>query len=83
MNISGSRLAALVLLDLVVFAIVAFLMLQWMPKPLKPVDYLLVGVVATLVSLLAVWLLLLREAPNRSEVLFKRRMKKIDGEEIE
>lgn len=83
MNISGSRVAALVLLDLVVFAIVAFLMLQWMPKPLKAVDYLLVGVVATLVSLLAVWLLLLREAPNRSEVLFKRRMKKLDGEEIE
>lgn len=83
MQISGSRVAALVLLDLVVFAIVAFVLLQWMPKPLKPVDYLLVGVVATLVSLLAVWLLLLREAPNRSEVLFKRRMKKLDGEEIE
>ena len=83
MNISGSRVAALVLLDVVVFAVVAFLLLQWMPKPLKPVDYLLVGVVATLVSLLAVWLLLLREAPNRSEVLFKRRIKKLDGEEIE
>ena len=83
MNISGSRVAALVLLDLVVFAIVAFVLLQWMPKPLKPVDYLLVGVVATLVSLLAVWLLLLREAPNRTEVLFKRRIKKLDGEEIE
>ena len=83
MQISSSRVAALVLLDLVVFAIVAFVLLQWMPKPLKPVDYLLVGVVATLVSLLAVWLLLLREAPNRSEVLFKRRMKKLDGEEIE
>ena len=83
MQISSSRVAALVLLDLVVFAIVAFVLLQWMPKPLKPVDYLLVGVVATLVGLLAVWLLLLREAPNRSEVLFKRRMKKLDGEEIE
>ena len=83
MQISSSRVAALVLLDLVVFAIVAFVLLQWMPKPLKPVDYLLVGVVATLVSLLAVWLLLLREAPNRTEVLFKRRIKKLDGEEIE
>lgn len=83
MQISGSRVAALVMFDLVVFAVTAFVMLQWMPKPLKPVDYLLVGVVATLVSLLGVWLLLLREAPNRSEVLYKKRLRKLNGEDVE
>ncbi len=83
MQISGSRVAALVMFDLVIFGIAAFLMLQWMPKPLKPVDYLLVGVVSTLVSLLGVWLLLLREAPNRSEVLYKKRLRKLDGGDVE
>ncbi len=83
MQISNSRLIALVLLDLVIFGISAFLMLQLMPKPLKPVDYLIIGAVATLVSLLGVWLLILRESPNKSEVLYKKRFRKLDGEDAE
>ncbi len=78
MELSGTRIITLVLLDLVLFGIVTFLMLQWMPKPLKPIDYLLAGGVGTLVSLLGVWLLVWREAPNRTEMLFKRRSKKAD-----
>lgn len=80
MELSGTRIVALVLLDLVIFGIVTFVMLQWMPRPLKPVDYLLAGGVGTLVSLLGVWLLVWREAPNRSEMLFKRRARKVDEE---
>lgn len=78
MELSRTRIVTLVLLDLVLFGIVTFLMLQWLPRPLKPVDYLLAGGVGTLVSLLGVWLLVWREAPNRSEMLFKRRAKKVD-----
>ena len=78
MHLSGTRIITLVLLDLVLFGIVTFIMLQWLPRPLKPVDYLLAGGVGTLVSLLGVWLLVWREAPNRSEMLFKRRAKKVD-----
>ena len=78
MELSGTRIITLVLLDLVLFGIVTFLMLQWMPKPLKPIDYLLAGGVGTLVSLLGVWLLVWSEAPNRTEMLFKRRSKKAD-----
>ena len=78
MELSGTRIIALVLLDLVLFGITTFLMLEWMPKPLKPIDYLLAGGAGTLVSLLGVWLLVWREAPNRSEMLFKRRPKKVD-----
>jgi protein-S-isoprenylcysteine O-methyltransferase Ste14 len=76
MNLSSQRLIALVLLDLVVFGLAAFVMLQVMPKPLQPFDYLIVGGVATFISLLAVWVLLWREMPNRSAFLFEKRPKK-------
>lgn len=81
MQLSGIRIVTLVLLDLVLFGIVTFLMLQWMSKPLKPIDYMLAGGVGTLVSLLGVWLLVWSETPNRSEMLFKRRPKKSDDTE--
>lgn len=74
--ISSNRLIALVLIDLVLFAIVAIVMLQFMPKPLGVLDYLLTGCVATLVSLLATWFLIWRESPNRSGFLFEKRAKK-------
>lgn len=76
MNLSPNRIIALVLFDLVVFGIAAFVMLQFMPKPMKPFDYLLVGGVATLISLLGVWFLVWRELPNRSGFLFEKRPKK-------
>lgn len=76
MNLSSQRLIALVLLDLVVFGLAAFVLLQAMPKPLQPFDYLIVGGVATFISLLAVWFLLWREMPNRSAFLFEKRPKK-------
>lgn len=76
MNLSPNRIIALVLFDLIVFGIAAFVMLQFMPKPMKPFDYLLVGGVATLISLLGVWFLVWRELPNRSGFLFEKRPKK-------
>jgi hypothetical protein len=82
MEISNSRLVALILLDLIVFGISAFVLLQLMPKPLKPIDYLIIGVVSTLISLLGVWLLLLRESKDRQAMLYKKRNRKLDGEEI-
>jgi len=76
MNLSPNRIIALVLFDLIVFGIAAFVMLQFMPKPMKAFDYLLVGGVATLISLLGVWFLVWRELPNRSGFLFEKRPKK-------
>lgn len=75
MHLSPNRIIALVLFDLVLFGVAAFLMLQVMPKPLKPFDYLLVGGVATLISLLGVWVLVWRELPGRSGFLFNKRPK--------
>jgi hypothetical protein len=76
MEMSTSRIVALALLTLFLFGISAFLMLQWMPGPLGPTDYLLVGGGATLISLLGTGLLIFRELPNRSGFLVKRRIKK-------
>jgi uncharacterized membrane protein YeiB len=70
-------------LVLVIYGLTAFVLLQLMPQPMRPVDYLLVGVAGTLISLVAVWLLLLRESPNRSEALYKRRLRKLDGTDVE
>ncbi len=78
MQISGGRLAALVALGLITFAIAAFLLLQVMPNPMRPFDYLITGAVSTLVSLLLIWLLLMREMGAQKEILFKRRAKSKD-----
>jgi len=75
MQLSTNRSIALVLLDFVLFGIAAFLMLQVMPKPLKPFDYLLLEGVATLISLLGLWFLIWRETPNRAGLLFEKRPK--------
>jgi hypothetical protein len=80
MQISGPRILALLALDIVVFAIAAFVLLQFMPKPLKAMDYFMVGGVATLISLLSVWLILLREMPNPGEFLYKKRARKLNEE---
>lgn len=79
MQISPSRITALSALGFVVFGIAAFVLLQVMPKPLKAIDYFMVGGVATLISMLSVWLLILREMPDRSELLYKKRARKPDA----
>lgn len=75
MNISTSRLLSLIAIGLIVFGMAAFLLLQVMPSPMRPFDYLVTGAVATLMSLLVIWLLLMREMGAAKELLFKRRSK--------
>lgn len=58
-----------------IFAAVIFIMLQIMPQPLRDSDYLIVGSVATLVSLLAVFLLLVSTSMKSKDVFFKKRKK--------
>jgi hypothetical protein len=76
MQLSKHRLIALILFDLLVFGLAAFVLLQVMPGPLKPFDYMLTGGVATMISLLATWFLLWRDLPNRGNFLFEKRPKK-------
>ena len=68
----GSILARVAVLALV-FAAVAGIMLKVMPAPLKDSDYLVIGTVATLVSMVAIFLLLVKGSGKKSNVFFKGR----------
>lgn len=61
------------------FAAVAAIMLKLMPAPLKDSDYLIIGSVATMVSLLMLFVLLILTSGKASNVFFKRRKKNRDG----
>ena len=58
-----------------VFAAVAGIMLKVMPAPLKDSDYLIIGSVSTMVSLVLLFLLLIAASGKASNVFFKRRKK--------
>ncbi len=58
-----------------IFAAVAGIMLKVMPGPLKDSDYLVIGTVATMVSLLALFVLLVTTSGKSSNIFFKRRQK--------
>jgi hypothetical protein len=58
-----------------VFAIVVIILLAIMPTPLKESDYLVIGSVATLASLLALFLLLVSTTMKSANIFFKRRKK--------
>lgn len=58
-----------------VFIVVAAILAKVMPGPLKDSDYLLIGSVATLVALLALFLVLVSTSMKSSDVFFRRRRK--------
>jgi hypothetical protein len=60
---------------LLVFVVVAAVLLQFMPRPLKDADYLVIGSVSTLVSLLTVFFMVAM-AKGSAGVFLKRRKKK-------
>jgi len=59
----------------IVFVIVAFLMLQFMPQPLDNMSYLVIGSVATLVSMLVLFVTLIMTRMKSTDTFFKRRRK--------
>jgi hypothetical protein len=65
----------LVLGVLCVFGVVAAIMIKVMPAPLKDSDFLVIGSVATLVSLLALFFGLVSTSLKSSDTFFKRRRK--------
>ena len=66
----------LVLGGVCVFGVAALVMLQLMPAPLKDSDYLVIGSVATLVSLLVMFLVLIATRLKSPDLFFKKRKKK-------
>ena len=73
------RTISLTLALVFIFAAVAGIMLKVMPAPLKDSDYLIIGSVATMVSLLLLFVLLIATSGKASSVFFKRRKKNRDG----
>jgi hypothetical protein len=59
-----------------VFAVTAAVMIKVMPGPLKDSDYLVIGSVATVLSLLVLFLVIVSTKMKTSELFFKRRKKK-------
>jgi hypothetical protein len=70
------RQILLVLGGVFVFGVAAAVMLQLMPAPLKDTDYLVIGSVATLVSLLVMFLVLIATRLKTPDPFFKKRRKK-------
>jgi hypothetical protein len=60
---------------LCVFVVIAVIMLKVMPSPLKESDYMVIGSVATLVSLGVVFLVLVSTTMKSSDIFFKKRRK--------
>lgn len=58
---------------LIIFGVVAAILLRLMPGPHRETDYLVIGAVATLVSLLALFLALILTTFKSKDVFFKKR----------
>jgi hypothetical protein len=70
------RQILLVLGGVCVFGVSALVMLRLMPAPLKDSDYLVIGSVATLVSLLVMFLVLIATRLKSPDLFFKKRKKR-------
>ena len=68
------RFWVLALAAICVFFGVTLVMLQLMPPPLKPLEYLVIGSVATLMTLLVLFGVTAMTSPGRN-VLYKKRRK--------
>ena len=72
------RQTILILAGVCVFAVAAAVMVAIMPTPLKNSDYLVIGSIATLVSLLAMFVALVATRSRAPNPFFKKRKKKRD-----
>ena len=59
-----------------IFAVAAVVMVKIMPQPLKDTDYLVIGSIATLVSLLVMFLVTIATRLKTADPFFKKRKKK-------
>jgi len=69
------RTVSLTLALALIFAAVAGIMLKAMPAPLKDSDYLIIGSVATMVSLLMLFVLITATSGRGASLFFKLRKK--------
>jgi hypothetical protein len=75
MALTASRWLILVAAVVVVFGVTVAIALQLVPGPHSETDYLVIGSVATLLSLVVVFVVLMITSPKASELFFRRRPK--------
>ena len=71
-----SRAVALALIVMIVFAATSAIMVRFMPEPLKDPDYVVIGSVATLVSILVLFFGLAGTSLKGRDIFFKRRKRR-------
>ena len=71
-----SRSVTLALVVLIVFGATSAIMVRLMPAPLKDPDYVVIGSVATLVSILVLFFGLAGTSSKGRDMFFKRRKKR-------
>ena len=59
---------------LAVFAITAAVMLAVLPRPLRPVDFMLSGTVATIAAMLVVFLIVILPVTSKREIFYRKRL---------
>ena len=74
------RYISLALGVLIVFGVVAAILLRLMPGPHHETDYLVIGAVSTLVSMLALFLALITTTLKSKDVFFKKRSSPSPGD---
>ncbi len=62
------------------FAITVTVMLVVLPPPRRPLDYMVAGTVATVATLLIVFLITILPMANKREIFFRRRVRRDGGE---
>lgn len=70
------RQLSLAMGGVLIFAVAAIVMVKIMPQPLKDTDYLVIGSIATLVSLLVMFLVTIATRQKAPDPFFKKRKKK-------
>lgn len=73
MALTASRWLILVAAVVVVFGVTVAIALQLVPGPHSETDYLVIGSVATLLSLVVVFVVLMATSHKASELFFRRR----------
>lgn len=56
-----------------VFAVTAAVLLAVLPRPLRPVDYMLSGTVATIAAMIVVFLIVILPVTSKREIFYRRR----------
>lgn len=71
----AARVAILTVSALIVFGVMGVTLLRVLPGPRQPADFLVIGTLATLVTLAALFVAIIAGGPKMRDIFYKRRQK--------